>query len=593
MPASLSIIYPVSTTLVQASPQAPLTISVGGNGSLSYGATTALGATLAAGQTMTVIAPKYIRTTSNNSPVSLRTYEAWEVPAHDKDVTADAGQYELSVMEFGAVADGAIGDTGTDNYAAFQAALNASEILGGGVVRVPRGRFRIDSPLVMEQECVRLIGEGRTASVLYISHNDGPAIRVRKEFSEVSHIRIIASTAREASASGNGTQALNCGVLIEPEDVASPGEAHNIKMEGVTISDHPSHGLVICADGASKDFNRVQVSRCKGHGIWVDNGTQATGRSNVLAQPSGFCQFSNCDVAQNGGHGMVIGHPSDDYGNSPGAPTRVTIDQLDCGDNCTDAAMLLSGTDADDQLYIFGQDIAVRNSGFASSIYCMGKSIEIANNRFTDSPTRCVTVENHVEFTTNGVRISDMHPIGATPNPAVVIDSAAAGVQIDQSASTNISDLGTGDLASFAKGFGTATVSRPWRFISGITSQNTGLGIADDAVAKIVFSDQTEGVAVVNGQEANDEGGVFMFRVGPDAFCSVIASTTAANVTASSGAGALSGTGGTDGDLNIYANSSTPELYVNNRLGASGTYRVTLLGIDPAVRVTADLALVP
>jgi hypothetical protein len=80
VPASYSIIYPDDVTLVQASTEEPVRVSVGGD-TLRYGTSSAsLSSTLTAGQSATLTASNYVKTDGNGA-VLLRTYNAWEAPA--------------------------------------------------------------------------------------------------------------------------------------------------------------------------------------------------------------------------------------------------------------------------------------------------------------------------------------------------------------------------------------------------------------------------------------------------------------------------------------------------------------------------------
>lgn len=82
---------------------------------------------------------------------SLRDYIAAYLTAR--------GQLLVSVMSYGAVGDGA-----TDDSAAIQAAINAVQAAGGGVVSFPAKQFAHATTLKISQSGVRLIGAGRDAS---------------------------------------------------------------------------------------------------------------------------------------------------------------------------------------------------------------------------------------------------------------------------------------------------------------------------------------------------------------------------------------------------------------------------------------------
>ncbi len=61
---------------------------------------------------------------------------------------------------------GAKGDGVTDDTLSIQACIDAVGAAGGGIVYVPRGTYKVSVPLVVHDNGVSLVGEGRKASVL-------------------------------------------------------------------------------------------------------------------------------------------------------------------------------------------------------------------------------------------------------------------------------------------------------------------------------------------------------------------------------------------------------------------------------------------
>lgn len=73
----------------------------------------------------------------------------------------------VSVMDFGAVADGNLGtDTGTNNTPAFNAALAYASSIGAGAVYVPNGNYKLFSAITIPQG-VTLRGAGRHCTTLF------------------------------------------------------------------------------------------------------------------------------------------------------------------------------------------------------------------------------------------------------------------------------------------------------------------------------------------------------------------------------------------------------------------------------------------
>lgn len=72
-----------------------------------------------------------------------------------------------NIKDFGAVADDVLGAGGTDNTAAIQAAIDAAQAAGGGIVFVPAGNYSIQNGLTVRSTGVHImgVGSGYTADV--------------------------------------------------------------------------------------------------------------------------------------------------------------------------------------------------------------------------------------------------------------------------------------------------------------------------------------------------------------------------------------------------------------------------------------------
>jgi hypothetical protein len=82
-----------------------------------------------------------------------------------------------ALSEFNPKDFGAVGDFVHDDTAAFNAAIAAASLLGGGIVRIPRGNY-ITGPWVVAADGVQIIGSGGATVLRYVPTANGPFIKV-------------------------------------------------------------------------------------------------------------------------------------------------------------------------------------------------------------------------------------------------------------------------------------------------------------------------------------------------------------------------------------------------------------------------------
>lgn len=88
---------------------------------------------------------------------------------------------------------GAVGDGVTNDLAAFQAAINAANAAGGGVVFVPRGSFLLNGTLT-SYATVALLGADRFTSLLFVASSSA-SLTTGAQFTSISNLTITANAA--------------------------------------------------------------------------------------------------------------------------------------------------------------------------------------------------------------------------------------------------------------------------------------------------------------------------------------------------------------------------------------------------------------
>lgn len=516
----------------------------------------------------------------------------------------------VNVKSFGATGDGT-----TDDTAAFQAALDslpdttsalvADEEVAGGEITVPGGIYRITAPLIITKPGTRLVGTGREGTYLLIDHDDGAGVWIQQPYCALKSLRVFASTTREAAAIGTGS-GLNCGIRIEPPDVAAvsvhdPAPTRMVSLEDGTSTYHPGPGVVISSHGPMKTLKRWMIGNNGSHGLHISNGVSEGYRTNLLAQASGFVDLQSCTINNNQGHSIAMGHPDDDGlplddDNLPRPIARCTVQQLDSGGNVLDPSLSLGNPV--DNIWVRGQDITIENSGCNGRMSLWGRNIDVRNIRNTGGSsgklthagvTAAVHVTSTSTYVTRGVRVQDMHPIGANCDPLVLIDSdvEADATQVLQAGRTNVSSAVTDGMVSFA------AVKRGLVVPSGYISHNFTLN--DDKAAYLEFTNVVTGSILLDARTGDVFHIMAAFRAGDgSAFCRRLSQLSASLATATAAvASAPTGTTGTDGNLTITVITDSNRLYIENRSGSNLSLSYTLLNVLSGIGVTGPPVVLP
>lgn len=147
----------------------------------------------------------------------------------------------LNVLDFGA----APSNTAAENVAAFQAALDKADDLGGATIVVPAGTYLLNDSLLIYQNTI-LIGEGQEVSTLSFSHtgngiesiwpiNSSTAVNIK-----VLQLGLVCTNVLNT---GGGFFDL-CGTYVSVRDCFIQGWAYGIIFDQTEVSDIQTNNIV-------------------------------------------------------------------------------------------------------------------------------------------------------------------------------------------------------------------------------------------------------------------------------------------------------------------------------------------------------------
>lgn len=224
---------------------------------------------------------------------------------------------------FNVTAYGATGDGVTDNTAAIQAAIAASDAAGGGTVELPpaAGAY-LSGPITLSSNTNFQIDGGATLQAL-------PFGTYPKSLTAPAHFITIASGATNVELSGSGIidgngaawwASFNAGTISARPRLVQITKATNLLFTGITFRNSPNFhlafsgannnvtifGVTISAPGDSPNTDGMDVA---GTNFLIQGCSVADGDDNIVAKPgSVFCRnlvIANCAFGT--GHGVSIG----------------------------------------------------------------------------------------------------------------------------------------------------------------------------------------------------------------------------------------------------------------------------------------------
>ncbi|HEC03672.1 MAG TPA: hypothetical protein ENI81_09070, partial [Phycisphaerales bacterium] len=225
----------------------------------------------------------------------------------------------LSEPYYDVKAYGAVGDGVTDDATAIQAAIDAVEAAGGGIVYFPQGTYIIDAVLTIDSDNVTLRGVGNTA------------ILKCKDSTSINLILINASNitveklAFDGNQSGNvyqGSSAIQNGIYVKHTEALSDLrfrdlEIHDTLFDGLRCSGETNVNRIWVENCYIHDISRQGMSLISGSNAKITNCViDDTGRNGIsIATTGGDLLVSGCTIndVDNGQVGIyVIGDPADD-----------------------------------------------------------------------------------------------------------------------------------------------------------------------------------------------------------------------------------------------------------------------------------------
>ena len=241
---------------------------------------------------------------------------------HDKNAE------RVSVLDFGAVPDGnyATG-AGTDNTAAFQAAINACSTSGGGVVFIPGGilgvansSYKLASQITVPSGVV-LVGAGKWASILFCPStfsNSGGLIRFNGVGGNPGGMSGVAVLAQTGGAGGSGIVSVANGTFLRDLWVTGFTSGNGIQI-GSTDNFLSDFAVEICLNGiycseANINIEHGTVYECTQGVVVTNNAAVGLGTVSLTGVRATECPQSGFIVSS--GKNVSISNCSADHVNN-------------------------------------------------------------------------------------------------------------------------------------------------------------------------------------------------------------------------------------------------------------------------------------
>lgn len=518
------------------------------------------------------------------------------------ETTLQTKLYEsISVKDFGAVGDGVADDT-----VAMQNAITYANT-GKGKVYFPQGKYLYGTTLTLTEHSSGILGAGggncvnsspsTDAPTTLVYSGAGPAIRVKGMNCRLEDFRLTSDTARAALSFDISRP----GIRIEADDT-STGRADRCHVHSVRVDKQPGDGILTVGPVTASQITDCDVISCKGFGIRLDAGNY-TGLTRTYPSYPGLIAINDCRTYFCGGHGVAVSNPLTVTQANMGI--RININQLDSFGNGDNTAIMYAAGDGNFyDTWIFGEQINLNCCGLAGTqgsamtveqlggLYVAGRDISVNNCRFIETKQPIywgyVSAQPSTGLEVNQFRL---HNSTLTHTDMVKLQSASAvGLRVAYDRRDFLTNVATKHFTNVPTDV-QATYRGAIEHVNAITGTGTLVTLADDTVYAIpitgaAVSTPQQGLLVIAPTAASAGGGLFHLRL---ASTSPVATKWAGetNTTAHGAGGALTGTTGTDGNLNVSCSNSA--VYIENRRGFSivFTYQILAMGHGVALGAAA------
>ena len=207
---------------------------------------------------------------------------------------------DASALDWYVVTDeayGATGDGSTDDAAAVQAAIDAAEAAGGGIVYFPEGTYQIGTTLVIDSDNVALLGTGKPSiirSTVGLAGSD--VLQVTSDYVHLRDLQITAASQKSGGVGISFSTASYCSV----ERCWLQNQYHSIKISGgvvirladLDLRDQVKNGVWITGTGNDYYLSKIVADNSPvstGSGLLID----CTSEGATWAEDCDFIHFSD------------------------------------------------------------------------------------------------------------------------------------------------------------------------------------------------------------------------------------------------------------------------------------------------------------
>lgn len=332
----------------------------------------------------------------------------------------------VSVKDFGALGDNSHNDT-----TAIQAAINAAQSTGAGIVFFPQGTYLITSALTVTTTGLELIGAGDTATIIMTTDSTIDAFQFNVPSSAPLSCRIskIGITSSGSSTGSAINVAGSTGIFIE--DISTPTERFRF---GVTVNASSGltviHGSGIVVRSADASSAAVNITSSGGTVYISDSRLASYGAHAINVSSGATVLFTNVTTvgAASAANGLTVSGAGSVYGSASVMNGGASGHGISLGSSTADARFSAVQTSPDSLDARAGSPVF-----FALS----------ANGSVTPLPGR--TNKTTITGTTNGITVTVADPgtaIDGTEHTIMFVNATGGGGSVTWSINANLHKSG-------------------------------------------------------------------------------------------------------------------------------------------------------